>query len=123
MLDKIADQFQNSFKPMGELAAINARALEQLAKQHSELFVGVLHDGVAYTESLTGQKDLSGLAEAQKAYATNVQEKLLSAGKCAYSVLTETQEQAGEVMKQGFAEAREATEKTYKPNAGKTSNK
>ncbi len=108
MFDKIAEQFQNSFQPMGELVAINAKALEQLAKQQTTLFTGVLNDGVAYAEGLSGQKDIAGIVEAQKVYAEGVQEKVVTAAKDAYAVMAETQEKAGEILKGAFTQAKEA---------------
>lgn len=107
MFDKIAEQFQNSFKPMSELVAVNAKAVEQLAKQQTTLFTGVLNDGVAYAEGLSGQKDIAGIVEAQKVYAEGVQEKVVSAAKDAYAVMAETQEKAGEILKGAFTQAKE----------------
>ena len=117
MFDKIAeqiqnsfkaDQFQNSFKPVSELFAVNVKAMEQLAQQQTALFTGVLNDGVAYAEGLSAQKDIAGIVEAQKAYVEGVQEKVVAAAKDTYAVLTETQEKAGEVLKGAFVQAKEA---------------
>ncbi len=121
MVDKFAEQFQNvfnpeqfqnAFKPVNALVAVNAKALEQLAQQQTALFTGLLNDGVAYAESLSGQKDVAGIVESQKAYAEGVQEKVVAAAKDAYTVLNETQEKAGEVLKGAFAQAQEVATAT-----------
>lgn len=116
MFDKVAEQFQNSFKPVSDIVSVNAKAMEKLAQQQTSLFTGVLNDSVAYAEGLSGQKDVAGIVEAQKAYAEGVQEKMVSAAKDAYAVMTETQEKLGEVMKGAFAQANEvAAVATPKP--------
>lgn len=107
MFDQITEQFQKSMKPMSELAAINVKATEQLMQQQTSLFTGMMNDGMTFAQGLSGQKDVAAVMEAQKSYAEGVQEKVVSAAKDAYAVITETQEKASEVLKGAFAEAKE----------------
>ncbi len=119
MFDKVAEQFQNSCQPLADLIAVNTNALEQLAQQQTTLVTGVLNDGVAFAEGLSAQKDVTSFVEAQKAYAEGVQEKVTAAAKDAYSVLTETQEKAGEVLKCAFEQAKEVATPAAAPKAAK----
>jgi len=107
MLDSITKQFQDSIKPVSDLAAINAKALETLTQKQSTLFSEMLSAGVSYTEGFSGYKDLTDAAESQKAYVETVQGKMVEAAKEAYAVINETQEQAGEIMKGAFSQAQE----------------
>ena len=99
MFDKVNEQIQKSLKPVTELASVNAKALEQLAKQQNALFTSLLNEGVAFTEGATETKDVKTLVEAQKQYAEGVQEKIVAAAKDAYEVISGAQERAGEVLK------------------------
>jgi phasin family protein len=103
MFDQFTEQFQNSFAPVNELVNVNVKAAEQLAQQQAALFTGMLNEGVAHAQNLATQKDVAAVVEAQKTYAENVQEKVVAAAKDAYSVVTDAQEKAGELLKGSFA--------------------
>lgn len=103
MFDQFTEQFQNSFAPVNELVNVNVKAAEQLAQQQAALFTGMLNEGVAHAQSLANQKDVAAVVEAQKAYAENVQEKVVAAAKDAYGVVTNAQEKTGELLKGSFA--------------------
>lgn len=120
MFDKMTEQFQNSFKPVSELVAINAAAMEKLANQQTALFTGVLNDSVAYAEGLANQQDISAVVEAQKSFAEGVQEKVVCAAKDAYEVMAETQEKAGELLKGAYTQAQEVAT-AVAPKAAKAS--
>ncbi len=109
MFDQITEQFQKTMKPVSELAAINVKATEQLMQQQTNLFTGMMNDGMSFAQNLSGQKDVAAAMEAQKSFTEGTQEKLVSAAKDAYAVITETQEKASEVLKGAFAEAKETT--------------
>ncbi len=102
MFDQFTKQFENAYAPVNDLVSLNVKAAEQLAKQQAALFTGMINDGVAHAQNLSNQKDISAVAVAQKEYAEGVQEKLTAAAKDAYSVMTGTQEQAGELLKGAF---------------------
>ena len=108
MLDKVTEQFETSLKPYNELVAINTQALEQLTQQQTELFTSNLKQGLAYAQDLSAKKDLADVIESQKAFAESMQEKLTSAAKDAYAVITKAQEQSGKIMKGAFAQVQES---------------
>lgn len=108
--DQISEQFQSFQKPINQLTAINAKALEQLTRQQADMVTDLLNDGVAYVEGVSGVKDIAGAFEFQKSYNENLQEKLVTSAKESYAVLVETQEKAGEVLKDSFAQVKEAAD-------------
>ncbi|MEJ2419399.1 MAG: phasin family protein [Exilibacterium sp.] len=99
MYNKFVEQSQSFVKPLGELAALNVKAIEQLIEKQSALFSGVLNDGVTYAKDLAEQKDIAGVYNTQKAYFEGVQDKVVTVAKDVYSVVTEAQDKVGEVMK------------------------
>ena len=107
MYDKMSDQFQQSFKPLNDLVAVNAKAVERLVQQQSALFTTTLSDSVSYSQNLWAQKDAATVMEQQKDFAEKLQEKLTDAAKDAYAVIADTQEKAGEIFKGAFAQAQE----------------
>jgi len=111
MLDTMMKPFEGAVKPMNELVAINAAALEKLAESQTALFTDMLKMGVSYTEGMTAIKDVAGFVEAQKSAAEEVQSKIVTAAKDAYALATSTQEEAGEVLKGAFTEVQAATAK------------
>ncbi len=107
MFENVAEQFQKSFKPVGEIMTVNAKALEQLAEKQTALFTSLLSDSVTYAEGLGTKTDMNAVMEAQKTYAEGVQEKFVTAAKDSYAVMSETQEKLGELMKDVFTQAGE----------------
>ena len=107
MYEKFSTQLQSSLKPATELFAINAKAMEQLAQQQTGLFTSLLNDNVALAKTISTQSNLMGAIEVQKAYAENVQGKLVSAAKEAAGVISKSQEEAGEIFKGAFEQAKD----------------
>ncbi len=108
MFEKMSDQLQKSVQPLNELVSINAKAIEALAQQQTNLFNNSLEASVAYSQNLWTQKDVAGAMEQQKAYSEKMQEKLTDAAKDAYAVIADAQEKAGEIFKGAFVQVQEA---------------
>lgn len=108
MFDQLTKQFQKTMQPMSELVAINARACEQLLQQQTGLLTGVMNEGANYAQSMGYQQDLASMMDAQKSYAENLQEKLVTAAKDSYAVMAQTQGEIGGVLNGAFSEAKEA---------------
>ena len=122
MFDKMTEQFQNAFKPVNELVAVNAAALEKLANQQTALFTGVLSEGVSCAEGMSSQQDITAVVEAQKSFAESVQEKVACAAKDAYVVMAETQEKVGELFTGAYNQAQEVAA-SVAPKAAKAASK
>lgn len=108
MFEKVVESFQNAMKPASELMTLNAKALEQLVQQQAAFFTGSVNSSVAFTKELMGQKDVSGIYKTQKEYLGGVKDSVVSASKEAYSVMADTQEKAGELLKGAFTAEVEA---------------
>lgn len=99
MLDQMTEKFQNAMKPVTELATLNLTAMQELAEKQNALFSTLMSEGMSFVETASKQKDIMSLAEAQKAYIEGVQEKVTDSAKSSYSLLTETSQKAGEMLK------------------------
>jgi hypothetical protein len=99
MLDKMNEQLKETMKPVTELATLNMSTLQELAEKQNALFSTLLSGGLAFAETASQQKDVTSLAEAQKAYLENLQETVTQAAKDTYTLVSTTQAKAGEMMK------------------------
>ncbi|MDM7862284.1 phasin family protein [Alteromonas sp. ASW11-36] len=99
MFEQMNEQLKSSLKPVSDLAALNMSTLQTLTEKQSALYSSLMSDGMAFVEKATQQKDLTSLAETQKAYAEQLQETLTDAAKDTYGLLTATQQKAGEMVK------------------------
>ena len=109
LTEQFTKQMQDSFKPMTALLEINVKTIEVLAQKQAEFFTATVNQSKAFTESLTGQKDLQGVIQAQKEYGEEFQSKLVEASKDAFSVVTEAQDKATAIVKDAFASVEVAT--------------
>jgi len=105
MYSEFTEQYKESIKPMTELMAINLKTLESLAEKQTSFFTGALTDSLAYSETMSSQTDLPGILQVQKEFSEGFQSKLVESSKEVYSIITEAQEQATELMKSSFAMA------------------
>ncbi|MFQ3248510.1 phasin family protein [Glaciecola sp.] len=99
MLDQINEQLKESMKPVTELATLNMSTLQALAEKQNALFSTLLSGGVSFAETASQQKDVTKLAEAQKAYLEGLQETVTEAAKETYTLVSGAQAQAGEMIK------------------------
>ena len=103
MFEQIAEQFPKPLQPVGKLIAINARTTEHLVRQQVNLFGDLVREGVGYAQDLTSQRDVSGVIEVQSNYVGMVQEKVTTAAKDVYEVLSENHEQSVDVLRAAFS--------------------
>lgn len=108
MYNQFTDQLEESVKPLTELLKISVTATEKLAKQQSEFFTAALNNNLAFTQSLLGQKEITGMLNVQKEFGEELQEKVVAATKEAYATVTEAQTKATEIMKGSFAQVEKA---------------
>lgn len=99
MLEQMTEKFQTAMKPVTELATLNMNTMQELAEKQNSLFSTLMSDGMSFVETASQQKDLVSLGEAQKAYLEGLQEKMTESAKSSYSILAESQQKAGEMMK------------------------
>lgn len=99
MFEQMNEQLKSAMKPVSELASLNLNTFQQLAEKQSALYSSLVSEGMAYAEKATQQKDVTSFVEAQKAYFETLQTSVTDAAKDSYSVLTEAQQKAGELLK------------------------
>jgi hypothetical protein len=99
MLDQMNEQLKETMKPVTELATLNMSTLQALAEKQNALFSTLLSGGVSFAESASQQKDVTSLAEAQKAYLEGLQQTVTEAAKETYALVSGAQTQATEMMK------------------------
>jgi hypothetical protein len=104
MLDKVNEQLTESMKPVTELATLNMSILQALAEKQNALFSTLLSGGVSFAETVSKQKDVTSLAEAQKAYLEGLQATVTESAKETYTLVSGAQTKAGEMIK-GFSES------------------
>lgn len=103
MFEQFNEQMKTAMKPVSDLAALNLTTMQDLAEKQNTLLSTLLSDSMAFVEKASQQKDVMSLAEAQKAYFEGFQETVTDAAKTNYTIISEAQQKAGEMMK-GFAE-------------------
>ncbi|MCV6614547.1 MAG: phasin family protein [Cellvibrionaceae bacterium] len=94
MFESFGKQFKNAFKPMGEMVAINAKTLESLSQQQTQLFGQLLQSNLKHAQTLAEQRDMAAYFDAQRAYVAELQQELVQAGQDMMEVLQESQQQA-----------------------------
>ncbi len=99
MLDQMNEQLKETMKPVTELATLNMSTLQALAEKQNALFSSLLSGGVSFAESASQQKDVTSLAEAQKAYLEGLQQTVTEAAKETYTLVSGAQTKAGEMIK------------------------
>jgi hypothetical protein len=86
-------------KPVTELATLNMSILQALAEKQNALFSTLLSGGVSFAETVSKQKDVTSLAEAQKAYLEGLQATVTESAKETYTLVSGAQTKAGEMIK------------------------
>lgn len=99
MLEQMTEKFQTAMKPVTELGTLNLTAMQELAEKQNSLFSTLMADGMSFVETVSQQKDIMSLAEAQKTYFEGVQEKMTDSAKSSYTLITETSQKATEMLK------------------------
>lgn len=99
MLEQMNEQLKETMKPVTDLATLNMSTLQALAEKQNALFSTLLSGGVSFAESASQQKDITSLAEAQKAYLEGLQQTVTEAAKETYTLVSGAQAKAGEMIK------------------------
>ncbi|UAA37328.1 phasin family protein [Paraneptunicella aestuarii] len=111
MFDQVNAQIQKSLQPLTELAAVNAKTIEQLAEKQSSLISSLISDGASFSNQITQQQDVGSMINAQKTFWEGVQKKLMDTGKESYELIANAQEKASNVFKESMQAATQTTEK------------
>lgn len=104
MFEKMVEQAQSAVKPMSDVFALNTEVMEKLAEKQASFFSDLMNDGVTYAKDLAEQKDVAGFYDLQKGYFESLQTKFVSTAKDSYTLISEAQEKAGEMLKDAFGD-------------------
>lgn len=99
MFEQLNEQLKESMKPFSDLATLNMTTMQEVAEKQNALYTKLLNDGVSFAETAGQQKDVMSLAEAQKSYFEGLQETITETAKETYTVVSEAQQKAGEMLK------------------------
>ncbi len=99
MFEQLNEQLKESMKPFSELASLNMSTMQEVAEKQNALYTKLLNDGVSFAETAGQQKDITSLAEAQKSYLEGLQETVTESAKETYTLVSEAQQKAGEMLK------------------------
>lgn len=114
MFGKFTEQLKKSSKPINSLMAMNAKAMEDLSQNQTELFTGLLTDSVKFIESITVQTEVKGVVAAGSEYAESMRDRFALASKGAYSTFSHMQAELKDVMKSSLEDGVEAAKKAVK---------
>lgn len=104
MFEAFTKQWQQGLKPMTELAAVNAKAVEQLSQQQTKLFTTTLQGNVEYAQELSQQQGVAGVVTAQNDFLKKLQSDLVQASTDAYQLALATKEEAQQLLSSTQAE-------------------
>ncbi|QJR80604.1 phasin family protein [Alteromonas pelagimontana] len=99
MFEQMNEQMKNAMKPMTDLAALNVNTMQTLVEKQSSMYSSLMSEGMSYFEKISQQRDVTALAQANKAYMESVQETMSDTAKSSYTILNEAQQKAGEMLK------------------------
>lgn len=120
MFSKFQEQFKKSSAPANSLFAANAKLMEKMSEQQTELFSGVISDSVKLMDSCADQSELKGLLAAQSMFAQAFRDRITSASKTTYSTLNDMSHEYTAFMKQSFETASEVTKEVAEQAAQQT---
>ncbi|MDC8832087.1 phasin family protein [Alteromonas gilva] len=123
MFGKFSEQFKQSSKPVNSWMAMNAKLMEDLSQNQTELFTGLLSDSVKYIETVSVQTGVKGVFAANSELAEAMRDRFAVASKGAYSTLSHVQTEMKDVVKSSIEDTavaakevtREVTKAAEKP--------
>ncbi|MDY6925682.1 MAG: phasin family protein [Pseudomonadota bacterium] len=117
MFGKFSEQLKKSSKPMNSWMSVNAKMLEDLSQNQTELFTGLLSDSVKYLETVSVQTEAKGVFAANSEFAEAMRDRLAVASKGAYSTLSHLQADMKDVVKSSIEDSAEVAKAVEKPVA------
>ncbi|GBL03698.1 phasin family protein [Glaciecola sp. KUL10] len=120
MFGKFQDQFKKTTVPANSLFAANAKLIEKMSVQQTELFSGVINDSLKLMDSCAEQSELKGLLAAQSMFAQSFRDRMTSVSKTTYSTLNDMGQEYTAVIKQSFETASEVTKDVAEQAAQQT---
>ena len=102
MYEKFFAESKFDLKPVLDMLEINGGAVEKLVKQQADFINDLVKAGVAHSKALAESKDLTAVAELQKAYFTDFGQKVMDATKQNLDVIVDAKDQVTKVVEASF---------------------
>lgn len=99
MNEKMSEQAQSAFKPIGDLWALDCQIMQEATEKQKDFFTDMLNENISYAKELGSQKDFSGVFQVQKSYLKGVQEKLINASTDACEFFASAHERTADTVK------------------------
>lgn len=103
MNNQFFQQAEQFFKPISEIAALNARTFEALAEKQTSLMTGVWNDSINCAKELSDKRDVASFYSSQKSFWEGVNQKFSSTARDSYNLLTEAQEEMGKLVQDSIS--------------------
>lgn len=105
MYEKVFEQTERFFKPVGEIWALQAQAAETLAKKQTSILTDVWNQGVTALQSMPAQKNFEGVWKLQQEYWENVSGSVREMIEDTQGILLDTNQKITEVLQKAAPEA------------------
>lgn len=109
MYEKLFEQAENFFKPIGEIWSIQTQAMEAISQQQSTMISGVLEDSLNYTQHLSGRGGVDSFWCAQQDYLEGLGGRIKSAAEESMDLMASSNEKVGAILQDAFPATSAAT--------------
>jgi Predicted membrane protein len=105
MYEKVFEQTERFFKPVGEIWALQAQAAETLARKQTSILTDVWNQGVTTLQSIPAQKNFEDVWKLQQEYWENVSGSMREMIEDSQGILLDTNQKITEVLQKAAPEA------------------
>lgn len=105
MYEKVFEQTERFFKPVGEIWALQAQAAETLARKQTSILADVWNQGVTTLQSIPAQKNFEDVWKLQQEYWENVSGSMREMIEDSQGILLDTNQKITEVLQKAAPEA------------------
>lgn len=105
MYEKVFEQTERLFKPVGEIWALQAQAAESLARKQSSMVADLWNQGVMTLQSIPTQKNIEDVWKLQQEYWENLNGCMREMMEDTQGILLDTNQKINEVLQKAAPEA------------------
>lgn len=105
MYEKVFEQTERLFKPVGEIWALQAQAAESLARKQSSMVADLWNQGVMTLQSIPTQKNIEDVWKLQQQYWENLNGCMREMMEDTQGILLDTNQKINEVLQNAAPEA------------------
>ncbi len=122
MYEKVFEQTERLFKPVGEIWALQAQAAESLARKQSSLVADLWNQGVMTLQSIPTQKNIEDVWKLQQEYWENLNGCMREMMEDSQGILLDTNQKINEVLQKAAPETGTAIKSAAENIAEATAN-